>query len=57
MLEGYIEIAAESEEDALAQAEDGFSLSDFTCESSEVDNAELVDEVAPEQGVTDKENG
>ena len=36
LLEGYIEVEADSQAEAKKHAEDGFSMSDFNCEETEV---------------------
>ncbi len=42
-LEGYIEVDEDTEEEAMAHAEDGFSLSQFYCEDSEIGEVSLVE--------------
>ena len=43
-LEGYIEVDADSEKEAIERTEEGFSLADFHCEDSNVFEAELIGE-------------
>jgi len=43
-LEGYIEVEADSQAEAREHAEDGFSISDFNCEDTEVGEISLIRE-------------
>ena len=41
-LEGYIELEADSEEEAVAHVEDGFSIDQFQCEDAGIDEVEKI---------------
>jgi hypothetical protein len=41
-IEGYIEIEADSEAEAKEHAEDGFSIDQFQCEDTEVDEITAI---------------
>jgi len=41
-MEGYVEVEADSEKEAIEQVEDGFSTSQFHCEDTDVFEAEHI---------------
>ena len=41
-LEGYIEVEADTEKEAIEYAEEGFAMGEFHCEDSDVFEAELA---------------
>jgi len=49
-IDGYIEIEADSEEDAMARVLDGYSLNDVTVEDDEVGEISVVIEIPGNKG-------